>query len=94
MKPHLTRKLYTCAAALFALTALSARATDLNVDFSGDVPGQPAGYALVDYSGGVDDSPCLKLTDGKECRVQSRHVEMLKVPPGGHVFTCRWAWRE
>jgi hypothetical protein len=49
------------------LSGATARGSVLNTDFSEEFPpGMPFGSAYVDLSGGVDNSPCLKLTDGQQ----------------------------
>src|SRR5688572_19792775 len=64
MKPQLTHLLYICATALLVAPPSTSRGGELNLDFSGDQPFWINGPGYVDWVGGVDDSPCLKLTDG------------------------------
>src|SRR5688572_14860812 len=64
MKPPLARLFCTCATALLVSAPYATRGGELNLDFSGDQPFWINGPGYVDWIGGVDDGPCLKLTDG------------------------------
>ena len=64
MKAQLARLFCTYATALLVSAPYATRGGELNLDFSGDQPFWINGPGYVDWIGGVDDGPCLKLTDG------------------------------
>ena len=62
---HLRRVFCASVAAVLLAAAPKVSAIDINMDFSeSEIRGWWVGSAYPDWSGGVGDSPCMKLTDG------------------------------